>query len=89
MVAIIHQMADREDWMPGAELQAVCEELSETKEWLVAVQKKRAPPSPHPKMPMRQELMSPPNSQRGESEVGNQGDKVRNKADAGDRKSVV
>ena len=27
--------------------------------------------------------MSPPNSQRGESEVGNQGDKVRNKADAG------
>ena len=82
-MAIVHQMADGEDWMLGAELQAAHKELWATKEWLVAVQKKSAPPSPHPKTPTRQELMNPPNSQRGESEVGDQGDKVRDKANAG------
>ena len=76
-------MADGEDWMPGTKLQVACKELWEAKEWLVATQKKSIPPSPHPKMLTRPELMSPLNSPRGESEVGDQGDKVRNKADAG------
>ena len=81
-MAIVHLMADREDWMLGAELQVVCKDLWEMKEWLVAIQKKSAPPLPCPKMPTRQDLMNPPNLQRGESEVGDQGDKVRDEADA-------
>ena len=82
MEAIVCQMADGEDWMPGTKLQAACKELREVKEWL-ATQKKSIPPSPRPKTPMRQELTSSPNFPRGESEVGDQGDKTRNEADAG------
>ena len=69
--------------MLGAELQAACNELWEVKEWLVAAQKKSAPPSPHPKTLMRQELTSPLNSPRGELDVSDQGDKVGNEADVG------
>ena len=76
-------MADGEDWMPGTKLQVACKELWEAKEWLAATQKKSVPPLPHPKMPTRPELMSSLNSHRGESEVGNQGNKARNEADAG------
>ena len=36
-MAIVCQMADGEDWMPGAELQAARKELQEAKEWLAAV----------------------------------------------------
>ena len=69
--------------MPGAKLQAVRKELREVKEWLVATQKKSTPLSPHPKMLTRQEPTSPPNLPRGELEVGDQGDKARNEANAG------
>ena len=64
-------MADREDWMPGAKLQAARKELCETKDWLVAIQKKSALPLPCKMMPTRQEPTDPPNSQRGELEAGN------------------
>ena len=36
-----------------------------------------------PKTPMRPELTSPPNAPRGQLEVGDQGNKARNEADAG------
>ena len=83
MVAIVHWMADREDWMLGAELQVARKELCEAKEWLATIQKRSVPPSPRKKTPTRQELTNPPDSQRGESEVGDQGEKVRGEADAG------
>ena len=38
---------------------------------------------PHKKTPMRQEPADPPDSQRGELEVGDQGDKARGEANAG------
>ena len=82
MEAIVCQMANGEDWMPGTKLQVAHKELQEAKEWL-ATQKKSIPPSPHPKTPTRQELTSSLNSPRGESEVSVQGDKARNEADAG------
>ena len=69
--------------MPGDDLQAACMELWEVKEWLAVIQKKSIPPSPRPKMPTRPEPTSPPNVPRGQSEVGDQGDTARNKADAG------
>ena len=69
--------------MLGADLQVVRKELQEVKEWLVATQKKSIPSSPRPKTPTRQEPTSPLNSPRGESEVGDQGDKARNEADVG------
>ena len=68
--------------MLGDDLQAVCKELRETKEWLAAIQKKSVPPSPCPKTPTRPEPTSPPNAPGGQSEVGDQGDTVRNEADA-------
>ena len=37
-LAIVHQMADGDDWMPGVKLQAARKELWETREWLVAIQ---------------------------------------------------
>ena len=83
MEAIVRQMATGEDWMPGDDLQAVRKELQEAKEWLVVVQKKSVLPSPCPKTLMRPEPTSPLNAPRGQSEVGDQGDKVRNEADAG------
>ena len=82
-MAIVRRMADGENWMPGAELQVACKELWEVKEWLVAAQKKSVPPSPCPKTPTRQEPTGSPNLPRGELEVGDQGDKARNKANAG------
>ena len=30
-------MADEEDWLPGADLQAACKELRDVKAWLAAV----------------------------------------------------
>ena len=52
MVAIIHQMADGEDWLPGVDLQAMHKELRDVKDWLAAIQqKKQAPSLPHTKHP--------------------------------------
>ena len=83
-MAIVHRMADGEDWMPGTELQAICKELQEAREWLSATQKKKSTPlSPHMKTPTVQEPMNPPNSPRGESEIGNEGDKARDEANTG------
>ena len=56
--------------MPRAELQAARKELHEMKDWLVAIQKKSALPSPHKMTPTRQEPTDPQNSQRGESDAG-------------------
>ena len=39
-MAIVHRMADGEDWMLGTELQAARKELREVREWLTATQKK-------------------------------------------------
>ena len=84
MVAIVCRMADGEDWMPGTELQAMCKELQEVREWLTAAQKKKSTPSlPRVKTPMAQEPTSLPNSPRGEAEIGDEGDKVRDGADTG------
>ena len=67
--------------MPGAKLQVVGKELHKTKDWLAAIQKKSAPPSPCKTMPTRPEPRDPPDSQRGESEVGDQENRMGNKAD--------
>ena len=84
MVAIVRQMADREDWMPGAELQATRKELWEVKEWLTAAQQKKSTPlSLHTKTPTAREPTDIPNSPRGEVEVGDEGDKAREEADTG------
>ena len=80
MEAIVRWMANGEDWMPGTELQVACKELWGVKEWLAATQKKSIPPLPCPKTPTRPEPTSSPNSPRGESEVGDQGDMARNEA---------
>ena len=69
--------------MPGAELQAARKELREAKEWLAAAQKKSIPPLPHSKTLMRQEPTSSLNLPRGESEVGDQGNKARDEANVG------
>ena len=83
-MAIVRWMADGEDWMPGTELQAARKELWEVREWLTATQKKKSTPlSPRAKTPTAQEPTSPPNSPRGESEIGDGGDKAREEADAG------
>ena len=83
-MAIIRRMADGEDWLPGAELQATHQELWEVKDWLMAVQqKKSAPLSPHTKTPMAQEPMDVPKSPRGEVEAGDKGDKAREEAETG------
>ena len=42
-MAISRRMADKEDWLPGADIQAACKELRDVKAWLAAVlQKKQA-----------------------------------------------
>ena len=83
-MAIVCRMADGEDWMPGMELQATHKELQEVREWLTAAQKKKSTPSsPRAKTPMVQEPTNPPNSPRGESEIGDRGDKAREEADTG------
>ena len=66
--------------MPGGDLQTARKELWEAKEWLLAVQKKNVPPSPRPETLMRREPTSPPKVPRGQSEVGDQGNKARNEA---------
>ena len=52
------------------------QELCETNDWLVAIQKKSALPLPHKMMPTRQEPTDPLSSQRGESEAGDWEDKA-------------
>ena len=77
-------MADEEDWLPGADLQAACKELREVKNWLTAVQqKKQAPSSPCMKTPMAQELTDVPTSPRGEVDAREEGDKAREEAKTG------
>ena len=83
-MAIIRRMADGEDWLPGADLQATWKELQEVKDWLTAVQqKKSARLSPRAKTPMAQEPTDVPKSPRGEEEAGDEGDKVREEAKTG------
>ena len=83
-MAIIHQMADGEDWLPGADLQAMRKELQEVKDWLTAIQqKKSALLLPRAKTPMAQEPMDVPKSPRGEVEAGDGGDKTREEAETG------
>ena len=84
-LAIVHQMADRDDWMPGVELQAACKELWETREWLVAVQEQSKPPTPHKEMPTRPKPTNPPGPQKDVSEASDPVDKVGDKADEGKR----
>ena len=74
-------MADEEDWLPGADIQAARKELQDVKAWLVAVQqKKQAPASPRTKTPMAQEPTDGPKSPRGEVDAGKEGDKAREEA---------
>ena len=88
-MAIIRRMADGEDWLPGADLQAARKELREVKDWLMAVQqKKSAPLSPHTKTPTAQEPMDVPKSPRGEVEAGVEGDKAREEAEPGKAASL-
>ena len=77
-------MADREDWLPGVELQAARKELRDVKDWLAAVQqKKQAPTSPRAKTPTAQEPTAVPKSPRSEVDVGDEGDKAREEATMG------
>ena len=69
MVAIMCQMADEEDWMPSAELQAVHKELCETREWMVAVQGQNTPSWPGKEMPASQAPWDPAESQSSELEI--------------------
>ena len=74
-------MADEEDWLPGADIQAARKELWDVKAWLAAVQqKKQAPASPRAKTPMAQEPTDVPKSPRGEVDAGDEGDKAREEA---------
>ena len=83
-MAIIRPMADGEDWLPGADLQAARKELQDVKDWLVAIQqKKQAPSSPRVKTPMAQEPTDVPKSPRGEVEASDEGDKAREEAETG------
>ena len=89
MVAIVCWMADGEDWMLGTELQAMCKELREVREWLTAAQKKKSTPSSlHVKTLTVQEPTNPPNSPRGESEIGDGGNKARDVANTGKASSL-
>ena len=77
-MAIIRWMSDREDWLPGADLQAAWKELRDIKDWLAAVQqKKQAAASPRAKTPTAQEPTVVPKSPRGEVDAGDEGDKAR------------
>ena len=83
-MAIICRMADREDWLPGTDLQAACKELWEVKDWLTAIQqKKSALLSPRAKTPTAQEPTDVPKSPRGEEEAGDEGNKAREEAEMG------
>ena len=88
-MAIIRQMADGEDWLPGADLQATRKELWEVKDWRTAVQqKKQAPLSPCVKTPTAQEPTNVLKSPRGEVDVGDEGDKAREEAAMGEAASL-
>ena len=70
--------------MPGVELQAARKELWDIKDWLAAIQqKKQAPASPRAKTPTAQEPTAVLKSPRGEVDVGDEGDKVREEATMG------
>ena len=84
-LAIIHRMADEDDWVPGVELQAACKELRETREWLVAVQERSKLPTPHKEMPTRRDPTNSPGSHKDASEAGDPVDKVGDKANEGKR----
>ena len=74
-------MADEEDWLPGADIQAARKELRDVKAWLAAVQqKKQAPVSPRAKTPTAQEPTDGPKSPRGEVDASEGGDKAREEA---------
>ena len=74
-------MADEEDWLPGADIQAVRKELRDIKAWLAAVQqKKQVPASLRAKTPTVQESTDALKSPRGEVDAGNEGDKAREEA---------
>ena len=74
-------MADEEDWLPGADIQAARKELRDVKAWLAVVQqKKQAPALPRAKTPMAQEPTDGPKSPRGEVDAGEGGDKAREEA---------
>ena len=80
-MAISRRMADEEDWLPGADIQAARKELRDIKAWLAAVQqKKQAPASPRAKTPTAQEPTDGPKSPRGEVDAGKGGDKAREEA---------
>ena len=81
-MAIIRRMADGEDWLPGADLQAARKELWDVKDWLAAVQqKKQAPSLSRAKTPTAQEPTDVPKSPRGEVDAGDEGDKAREEAE--------
>ena len=81
MAAISRRMADEEDWLPGADIQAARKELRDVKAWLAAIQqKKQVPASPRAKTPTAQELTDAPKSPRGEVDAGDEGDKAREEA---------
>ena len=89
-MAIIRRMSDREDWLPGVDLQATRKELRDVKDWLVAIQqKKQAPASPCVKTPMAQEPTAVPKSPRGEVDVSDEGDKAREEAAMGEAASPL
>ena len=71
-------MADDEDWLPGADIQAARKELRDVKAWLATVQQKnRVPASPRAKTPTVHESTEAPKSPRGEVDVGGEGDEAR------------
>ena len=87
-MAIICQMADGEDWLPGVGLQAARMELRDIKDWLAAIQqKKQAPASPRAKPPTAQEPTAVPKLPRGEVDVGDEGDQVREEVATGEAAS--
>ena len=83
-MAISHRMADEEDWLPGADIQAARKELRDVKAWLAAVQqKKQAPALPRAKTPTAQESTDALKSPRGEVDASDEGDKAREEAVTG------
>ena len=71
-------MANKEDWLPGPDIQAVRKELRDVKAWLAAIQqKKQAPTLPCANTPTAQEPTDGPKSPRGEVDTGNGGDQAR------------
>ena len=70
-------MADDEDWLPGADIQAARKELRDVKAWLATVQqKKQVPASPRAKTPTAHESTDAPKSPRGGVDVGGEGDEA-------------